>query len=543
MQPKHFTLLASLSLAISWIFDQLFWEKATGLSFPIFIILILACGFGLTWAEGKRPPLASLLLAVGAIFFSVFVFLRLEPMTVFVSVCLSLGCLLLLSISWLGGGWVRYDLQDYPVNFLRWLGGLFTETGKQFAERREPVQAEGDQTIGKLARKSRSAWAVARGLLLALPVVLVLASLLSEADPIFGQQIERVFRFLAIERLGEYVFRLSYILVGTYFLAGIYLFALLRSQDERVSSDEPAWFSGLLGWIEASILLGSVNLLFAFFVIVQARYFFGGQSNIVLEGFTYSEYARRGFGELVIVAFLSLALFFVLGRITRRPENWSKRLFSISGVVLLALVGVILVSAYQRLALYEAAYGFSRLRTYTHVFMIWLGLLLLAIVILETSGRLRYFALAAILAAMGFGASLAILNVDAFILRQNVGRAVQSLSEPADGQVGLDAGYLNTLSLDLVSAMLHLYDDSGIPQGIRVELGSVLACQAAFLVAHRQRNTESWASMNWSRLEAVRLIEAHQEILSSYPVHQKEDGWYVTVQGKVRPCRSTNDWD
>ena len=55
-------------------------------------------------------------------------------------------------------------------------------------------------------------------------------------------------------------------------------------------------------------MLTGVALLFAAFVLVQFRYFFGGAQNIGLQGFTFAEYARRGYGELMAVAFLSLLL-------------------------------------------------------------------------------------------------------------------------------------------------------------------------------------------------------------------------------------------
>ena len=66
------------------------------------------------------------------------------------------------------------------------------------------------------------------------------------------------------------------------------------------------------------------------------------------------------------------------------------------------LVSVILVSAFQRLVLYEQAYGFTRLRTYTHVFMAWLALLLVGVMVLEFTARLRRFAFIALLSALGF---------------------------------------------------------------------------------------------------------------------------------------------
>ena len=49
--------------------------------------------------------------------------------------------------------------------------------------------------------------------------------------------------------------------------------------------------------IEVTILLISIDLLFLVFVWIQFAYLFGGQANITIEGFTYAEYARRGFLE------------------------------------------------------------------------------------------------------------------------------------------------------------------------------------------------------------------------------------------------------
>ncbi len=98
-------------------------------------------------------------------------------------------------------------------------------------------------------------------------------------------------------------------------------------------------------------------------------------------------------------------------------------------VGIVALVLVMLVSAYKRLVLYETAYGFSELRTYTHVFMIWLGLLLISTVILEIIHRERMFALTALIASIGFAATLPILNVDAFIVQKNIARELQGQSE------------------------------------------------------------------------------------------------------------------
>ncbi len=179
-----------------------------------------------------------------------------------------------------------------------------------------------------------------------------------------------------LEKLPEYIFRAVYILIGAYALAGVFLHAAQKSQDEKLTGMEKPLVPQFLGFTEAAVVLGAVVLLFAIFVVIQFRYFFGGQTNIGVQGYTFSEYARRGFGELVAVAFFSLLLFLGLSAIVRRQSQIQRRAFSGLGIGMVALVGVMLVSAFQRLLLYEAAYGFSRLRMYTHIFMIWLGVLL-----------------------------------------------------------------------------------------------------------------------------------------------------------------------
>ena len=54
--------------------------------------------------------------------------------------------------------------------------------------------------------------------------------------------------------------------------------------------------------------------------------------------------------------------------------------------------------------------------------MIWIGVLLAAIVVLEVLKKSRLFALAMVLAAFGFGITLNIMNVDGFIAQQNITR-------------------------------------------------------------------------------------------------------------------------
>ncbi len=284
----------------------------------------------------------------------------------------------------------------------------------------------------------------------------------------------------------------------------------------------------LVGSIESTVVMGSVDVLFAIFVVVQFRYFFGGQANIHLEGFTYAEYARRGFSELVAVACLSLALFLGLSSITRRENARQRGLFTALGIALVLLVLVILVSAFQRLLLYEAAYGFSEVRTYTHIFIIWLGLLLVATIGLEMAQQPRAFALAAVIGALGFGLTLNIINVDAFIARQNVNRALSGGRE-------LDASYLVSLSSDVTPTLAQLFTRPGLPAGVKDQLGAALSCREA-LWRKQADYRPSWPSFHFSDYAAQQALKGVQPLLSAYPTSSGPNGPVVKVNGRQQKC-------
>jgi hypothetical protein len=148
-------------------------------------------------------------------------------------------------------------------------------------------------------------------------------------------------------------------LIFAYALAGAFLHAAQKSDKRSSPADaeveEKTWVAPFLGFTESTIVLGSVVLLFVAFVVIQFQYFFGGQTNIGIEGYTYSEYARKGFGELVTVAFFSLLLLLGLGAITRRETENQRRTFSTLGVGLVGLLIVMLIAAFQPMASHACA--------------------------------------------------------------------------------------------------------------------------------------------------------------------------------------------
>lgn len=501
---KKPTLLTALFLGIA--FDILFWDKTPGISFSIYAVLCLAGGYLLLRQQNIRPAVMSLALLAPILFFAVMSFNRLEPFTLLLNYVLTLFFMAVLAMSYRTGKWFDFGIIDYVVHFVLLAINMLRFGWSQIFNQdpRKPVSGE---------RNPSPFWPIVRGIVIALPILLVFGALFASADLVFARKLEDLGALLSLQNLGEYIIRGVFILIAAYLLAGVFNYPT----REYIRRDRPL-LAPFLSFTEAAIILGSIVLLFSAFVVVQFQYFFSGQANISLEGFTYSEYARRGFGELVAVAALSLLLFQALNVITRRKTSVQKKVFSGLGIGLVALVIVILVSSFQRLYLYEAAYGFTRSRTYAHVFIIWLGLLLLTVVGLEVFNRQRRLAAAAVIILTGFAISLNILNVDAFIARQNIRIAGQGKE--------LDASYLASLSNDAVPVLVKNFSAAGLDPDTRSRIEASLVCLDLKQKA-RSAELQRWQSFHFSNWNASRQLEIIRQQANIYKV--QDDTFPVTI--------------
>lgn len=321
--------------------------------------------------------------------------------------------------------------------------------------------------------------AVGRGVLLAVPPLLVFYALFAEADPVFAEAASGLFRWDA-EAVVETGLRVAF---WSWAAAGI-LWAALQAPEAEVSTrglPRPA-----LGTTEIATVLALLDALFLAFVAVQASYLFGGQAWVSgsLE-MGWGEYARRGFFELVAVAALALPLLLALHALLREKGGRGERAFRILAGVLVALLFVVMASAVQRMRLYQAAYGLTELRLYTTAFMAWLGVVLAWFAATVLRGRAARFPLGAVAAGFATIAALDALSPDALIARTNLQRAETT------GK--LDAAYLSRLSADAaptVAAMLP-----------GLELAPLARCVLAADL-REGRDRADWRSWNWSRARA-----------------------------------------
>ncbi len=192
-----------------------------------------------------------------------------------------------------------------------------------------------------------------------------------------------------------------------------------------------------------------MDLWFALFVGLQVAYLFGARDTLNAAGLTYSDYARRGFFELVAAAALAGGLIAALDRAIAPRAGWFVGL----ALGLVGLTAIVLASAALRLRLYQEAYGWTELRFYVYAAIAWLGLGLAwaaALLLRDRMGRLGH-ALAA--SAMIVAVAANVIGPTAYVAARNVERALDPSLVPAGGRTGFDASYGAVLGDDAIPAL------------------------------------------------------------------------------------------
>ncbi|HMM79619.1 MAG TPA: DUF4173 domain-containing protein [Pyrinomonadaceae bacterium] len=218
------------------------------------------------------------------------------------------------------------------------------------------------------------------------------------------------------------------------------------------NSKVPAVFT--LGTVEIVLLLGLLDLLFISFVSFQIPYLFGGLDLVqATPDFKLSEYARRGFGELVFASALVLPILLASHWLIRSSvKSRTTTVFRVLAGAQIVLLFVIMASAAQRLVILtgESGYGLTTIRFYPMVFMTWLAVVFVWFGLTVLRGARNRFAWGALWAAVAVLGATNLMNPHAFIAETNL----QLMRQGRD----FDAYYNASLSDDALPTLIGSFD-------------------------------------------------------------------------------------
>lgn len=420
-----------------------------------------------------RPRLPSLVFLAAGLLLVSFVVLRDSPVLQGLDVLSAIGLFALAGAFAREGDPLRAGLRAYAARALAWTVSIPAAAGlvvRPLSGRRRPL-------------------VLPRALLIALPVGLAFALLLSSADAVFARLLSAPFEHVPFGDLPEHLV----VVAGG---GGAFLTLAVRSSAPTGLgwSGKPIAGGGLrpVDWIS---LLVTVDAVFALFVGVQLVAFFGGRRHVLAEtGLTFAEYARSGFWQMLAAATLT-GLVIAAAWIGGRPTTGRGRTrFTILASVLVLLAMVVLASAFQRLVLYETEFGYTWPRLIPHAAILLTAALLASGLVAVWTGRTTWLPSAAL--ALGFLTlvGLNLLDPEAFIAERNIARVERGYS--------LDTSELASLSADAAPAIAAAISELG--PSIRPQVERDLSCLR--LTLRRDVDRFGWASFNIARDVALERL-------------------------------------
>lgn len=317
------------------------------------------------------------------------------------------------------------------------------------------------------------------GILISMPLLFIITMLLANADKNFADLLF-VLPEMLLSLETELVWRFLKI---TVFAIGFYCYFKVVAKKAVIKEIPPSVVKRNWDTIIVATILIFINLVYLLFAIVQFQYLFSGT---LQEGFSYAEYARRGFFELLLVTVINYLL--LISTVTY-VKNVKSKLIKVLLTVLIAFSGVLLSSAFLRLMLYEQVYGFTTLRVLAHSFMIFLFIIFaftLVKVWIIRIPLLRFY----IIAALVYYVGLNIIGIDQLIVSKNIERY------EAIGKIDIE--YLGQLSYSAIPPLVVLYREN--PDIIGLE--SLLFKKQELISAE----SETWQSFNLSRERAKKTL-------------------------------------
>lgn len=295
-------------------------------------------------------------------------------------------------------------------------------------------------------KTKRILFAVSAGLVISIPMVFTIGALLCEADVYFAHYFNELREFIfgrefdlpeLFDDIWGFVLRMLAMFMTAY---GLFVYISRKNGiEEMVHMKKSKWDSYIA--ITFSSLIGIMYLLFVFIQI--AGLFMGALT--LPEGYTYAEYARQGFFQLVFVCIFNVILVLVCINCFEKHKVLQVILTIIS-----LCTYVMLISSAYRMFLYIREYHLTFLR----VLVLW-GIVVIAVVmagvifsIYKESFPLFFYMMVVVTSLyIGFAA----MHPDYVIASYNIAQK--------EAGKNIDEWYLmNNLSMDAAVPLLDMYE-------------------------------------------------------------------------------------
>ncbi|MEK6264509.1 MAG: DUF4173 domain-containing protein [Clostridium sp.] len=478
MKEKIYTIGIAFILGI--IYDIFFTGKVAGVSIPIFYIMFM--GFFL-WSVREK---VSFKKSVGYITI-------IPTFLIAVNYCIHSNSILnffngimLLLLTIVSTVLIRYDGIIWgSLNFIkkvlnRGSKAIFENAYKPYMFIKGNIGVRNKKGISSTKKN------ILRGILISIPLLIIILVLLTSSDMVFKGYITNFSSIFENISIGEIINR-SVIIIIVFTIIFSYIWSFKYSCYEYENKKMS------MKWEPVTMLtiIFMINVVYLLFSIVQFSYLYGGGNNFLSHDFTYSEYARKGFFELVAVTIINFTILISSMKFIKKDNKTVNTICNIFLTTLVAFTLNMLFSAHYKMSLYEQTYGFTYLRIFVHLFMLMLFILFIVALIGIWNRKMPLNKILMVIVLSMF-VILNYINVDKIIAKENIDIYYKTQK--------IDVQYLSNLSYDAIPEILKLKDDSNLDVARQVN---------SYLNDVKKELSEehSWYEFNYSKYKARKILD------------------------------------
>lgn len=294
--------------------------------------------------------------------------------------------------------------------------------------------------------RKKSAIQVLLALAISFPFLVVIISLLTSYDAAFEGLIGYLGKLLG-EILLKFVLAVALFLI-IFTCTVIFKFKLFNDTNGSITDVPKQRFVKNLF---AVTFLSVICLVYIAFLASQFAYIFNSFKGLLPAGFSFAEYARRGFFEAEAIAFINLGIMLFFTRFSQRKENGRITLPVKLFFLFISLFSVFLiVTAGLKMAMYIGSYGLTVKRLIPSIFMVASISMIIAFTVKVFAPTLKPVKYAVIFSLLLFTA-MSLIGIDRTVASYNVNAYIN--------------GRLSSVDLTMLS---QLDPDSTVPYIVKL---------------------------------------------------------------------------
>ncbi|MGN1315664.1 MAG: DUF4153 domain-containing protein [Acutalibacteraceae bacterium] len=291
--------------------------------------------------------------------------------------------------------------------------------------------------------KSKNILYLLVGVGISIPVICVVLPLLATSDIAFGILISKIF-----SNLFAFICAIVLTVIVTPF-AYAFLFSMKKKDLKDMSAPT---IPDKTPTVVINTILSTLTVVYIVYLFSQLAYISKAFAFLLPDGYSAAEFARSGFFQMAVIAFINFAILFLCSALVKKNENKKLPAFTKSLLIFLCVFTVFYIStAFIKMMKYISLYGLTRLRVLTSIFMIMLGVIFIIILLRLIFTKLKYIK-AIILVCTLTMISVSVTDINTLIANYNYNQYKQ-------GNIEIDVEQLNSLGVSALPVLVKLSEE------------------------------------------------------------------------------------